>query len=257
MPGSTHIDHARHDPDLIAGHAAGDLSDTDRRVADALIAACAPCAELRRDLVAIAAATRSLPAPAASARDFRLEPAQAERLRRGSWLRRVLRPFAAPSGVRPLAAAFTSLGVAGLFVAIVLPGMFMMGAASAPAERDLGQAAGTFAPAAAPVASPATGGEFGGLVPNAQATLDAAYAQSSAGPRAEATNGTAKDGATTPPEVAVGGGTATEDTSPDEGGNLRSTTDASPTGLLIAGSLALLGAGLLLFVLRFAGRRIR
>src|SRR5919112_892097 len=75
-------DHGLHDALLIASHAAGDLTDSDRTRADALIAACAACAELRRDLVAIAATTRSAPAPTTLPRDFRLTADQAQRLRR-------------------------------------------------------------------------------------------------------------------------------------------------------------------------------
>ena len=45
-------EHARHDVTLIAGHAAGDLADTGRSRAGALLAACEECSELRRDLVA-------------------------------------------------------------------------------------------------------------------------------------------------------------------------------------------------------------
>src|SRR5512143_2621071 len=124
------LDHARHDRTLIAGHAAGDLVEADRSRAEALLASCAGCSDLHRDLLAIASATRSLPAPKAPARDFRLTPAQAERLRRRSWLRAALRPFGTPrSVVRPMAAAFTSLGVAGLLVATALPALLGGGAA--------------------------------------------------------------------------------------------------------------------------------
>jgi hypothetical protein len=116
-------DHARHDALLVAGHAAGDLTGIDRARADAVIAGCEDCAELRRDLVALAAATRSAPAPATRIRDLRLSDEQADRLRRGSWLRTFLRPFAsATSPIRPMAAAFTSLGIVGLLVGVTLTG---------------------------------------------------------------------------------------------------------------------------------------
>ena len=114
-------DHARHDTTLIAGHAAGDLTEIDRVRADALLTECGACGELRRDLVAIAAATRSVPAPATLTRDLRLAPEQANRLRRGSWLRGLLHPFgAASSPIRPIATAFTSLGLVGLVVGVTL-----------------------------------------------------------------------------------------------------------------------------------------
>src|SRR6476469_1721729 len=144
MHHSIPAEHAQHDLDLIAGHAAGDLTDTERSRADAQIQSCTSCADLRRDLVAIAVATRTLPAPAAP-RDFRLTPAQASRLRSGGWIRSLLRPFAAPrSTVRPMAMAFTSLGLAGLFVANILPSLFGGMAASAPMPAA-GQPAATAA----------------------------------------------------------------------------------------------------------------
>ncbi|MEO8273984.1 MAG: hypothetical protein ABI620_07950, partial [Chloroflexota bacterium] len=67
-----HPNHPDHDLLLIAADAAGDLAGTDRARAQALIQACESCADLQRDLVSIAAATRTLPAMAAAPRDFRL-----------------------------------------------------------------------------------------------------------------------------------------------------------------------------------------
>src|SRR5262245_63268823 len=100
------------------GHHNRHLSNTYQSQPYSLIGACTSCADLRRDLVAIAAATRALPTRAVAPRDFRLTPAQAASLRRGGWLGSLLRPFAAPrSAVRPMAMAFTSLGLAGLLVA--------------------------------------------------------------------------------------------------------------------------------------------
>src|SRR4029079_1687657 len=96
MTHSIPAEHAQHDLDLIAGHAAGDLPDVQRIRADALLESCTTCADIRRDLVAIASPTRTLPATRAP-RDFQLSPAQAARLRRGGWRKSLLRPFAAPS----------------------------------------------------------------------------------------------------------------------------------------------------------------
>src|SRR5690242_9986148 len=124
MHHSIPAEHARHDVELIAGHAAGELPDPERVRAEALLSSCTTCADLRRELVAIAAATRSLPAQA-SPRDFRLTEAQAASLRRGGWIKSLLRPFAAPGWTpRPMAMAFTSLGLAGLLVANILPALF-------------------------------------------------------------------------------------------------------------------------------------
>jgi hypothetical protein len=243
-----HADHAHHDLDLIAGHAAGDLSDTDRAAADRLLASCTPCEALRRDLVAIAAATQSLPAPATASRDFLLDPAQAERLRRGSWLRAALRPFGATrSAARPIAAAFTSLGIAGLFVATMLPGIG--GLAAGPAapgsfERDnLAGAQATAAPAALPAAT--TGAHGPGASP-----IRVNAANRSAAPDPVPTSG----------QVAVAGEDATDDakdadTDGEALGPLALPTP--PANPLIVGSLAMLGLGLILFGLRIAARRLR
>jgi hypothetical protein len=265
MHDTNHAHHAHHDLTLIAGHAAGDLSDTDRVRADALISTCTPCADIRRDLVAIAAATRSLPAPAMPARDFRLVPEQAERLRRGSWLRAVLRPFSSSSSaVRPLAAAFTSLGLAGLLVASVFPSLLgsaagaLGSAAGAPvgAERDR-----AFEAARSSAAVPAPAATQGGVAnQGAQPSDDRAIVDTATGKPVLVTSaGSSSNGPTGAPEVAVqprGKTVATDAPRLDaSGGNLDAVAPA--VNPLIAGSLALLALGLLLFGLRFASRRLR
>src|SRR6185437_10228463 len=136
MTHSIPSEHAQHDLELIAGHAAGDLSHPDQTRADALLGSCASCADLRRDLVAIAQATRTLPALPAP-HDFQLSEAQAASLRRGGWIKSLLRRFAAPgSAVRPVAMAFTSLGLAGLLVTNILPAL-LGGLGSAGAAPQL------------------------------------------------------------------------------------------------------------------------
>lgn len=261
-------EHAQHDLTLVAGHAAGDLSDTDRAIADTLLAGCSACAELRRDLVAIEAAARAMP-PATTARDFRLTPEQAERLRRGSRLRGLLRPFAAPgSAARPLAAAFTTIGIAGIFVAAFLPGM--AGQAGTPAtsqQRDLAQveAAASQVPAAPGPQNGQGGGEFGGYVAGIPSSAPYDALKTSTPPVRTTSGGGIKSGdsasqAPAPQRsagpVAVAGGT-------DDGrldSSAEQTRRAAPmpaTSAILAGSLGLLAVGLLLFGLRFAGRRIR
>ncbi len=123
-PSTDHLasPHTAHDTILVAALAAGDLADLAMADAEALVAACAECADLRADLHAIAAATRALPAPVRT-RDFRLTPAQAERLR-PSRPRRLLAAFASPrfAASRPLAVAFTTLGLAGLLLTAIPAG---------------------------------------------------------------------------------------------------------------------------------------
>jgi hypothetical protein len=262
MQASNSADHVSHDPALIAGHAAGDLSDTDRVHADALISSCTECAGLRRDLVAITAATRSLPAPDMPARDFRLHPEQADRLRRGSWLRAALRPFAARrSAVRPMAAAFTSLGLAGLLVATVIPSLFGS-AAGAPgaAREDAYQAvqassgAGATDGAAAPAA--ATQGRLGPL--GAKPSNDREIVDTATGGPILVTSGGERSFVpTAAPEVAAEGDQASATDVRRLSGSGSSPIVAPMVNPLVAGSLGLLILGLLLFGLRFAGRRLR
>jgi hypothetical protein len=167
-----------------------------------------------------------------------------------------------------MAAALTSLGVAGLFVALVLPGAVLTPASPGSVERQGLEIAATQAPAATYVPAPAAtraGGEFGGLNPAAQATPYSGYVTSSGqvdqNTGAKGTDDKLQDGATqappvAPSQVAVGGqGTPGDDAG---GGNRLAETISEPAfnPLLIA-SLAFLGLGLLLFTLLFAARRIR
>jgi hypothetical protein len=66
-----------------------------------------------------------------------------------------------------------------------------------------------------------------------------------------------KDGAPTPPDVAIAGANSTQapEAGDDMAGRLQATVN--PPSPLFLGSLALLALGLLLFGLRFAGRRLR
>ena len=139
MHAPTPAQHAQHNLDLIDAHLADDLTDTERIRAEGLLQSCSSCADLRRDLLAIATATRALPRAGRAPRDFRIDAAQAERLRGGGWLRSLLRPFRTPhSALRPMAAAFTTLGLAGLLVANVLPSLFGSASSAAPL-RDQSQ----------------------------------------------------------------------------------------------------------------------
>src|SRR5260221_10899224 len=82
--------HDRHDPMLVAALAAGDLAADDRDQAIALTRACADCATLRDDLLALARATAAAAPPVAHRpRDFQLTPADAARLRPSGWRRLV------------------------------------------------------------------------------------------------------------------------------------------------------------------------
>lgn len=138
-PASAADEHAT----LVVALDAGDLAGADRDRALALAAACAGCASLLGDLAAIRAATAALPAPARR-RDYRLNDADAARLRPTPWRRFVHWLGAPQSTVRPLAGALATLGIAGLLLSAT-PGL-------------VSQAATTASTAAAGVA-PAAGAE--------------------------------------------------------------------------------------------------
>jgi hypothetical protein len=239
MQHATNPAHVDHDTSLIAGHAAGDLTHTQVSAAEALLASCTDCTDLHRDLVAISAATRALPREVHAPRDFRLTAEQAAGLRRGSWLRVLLRPFAsAHSSARPLATAFTSLGVAGLLVAAFMPAM-LGGPASGPAsqEREAITAAG--APAPSEAAGPV--GPLAGVPGGSGTTKDSTDAS-------PAPNFNGQGGEVRASDEADGSGAFDFE---------EATTRQSPMSLLVIGSLGLLAVGLALFGLRLAARRVR
>lgn len=220
--------HADHDLILIAGHSAGDLVDSERARAQALVDACPSCADLYRDLIAIARATRALPKRATLPRDFRLTPEHAAHLRRKSWLRAALAPLsAARSATRPMAVAFTSLGLVGLLVVTLLPGLGGSAASYGPERDQAVTGAGASAVPGVPVSGP-------GAAPGPNATAvapDEAY-------------GAKGDRASNAPELGSAG---------DSG----APAAPAPTSLLLVGSLVLLAIGLGLFGLRLASRRLR
>jgi hypothetical protein len=236
-PSHLSTDHSNHDVDLIAGVAAGDLPSTQAIVARRLVASCADCSRLQADLVSIAAAVRALPArPSAAPRDYRLSADQARRLGRGSVWRRLLRPFAATrSGIRPLAASLTSLGLAGVLVAALLPAL------GSPALSGVTRNAAPV-PAEVPQNTNAPGrGE--------DSAVNGGGPTSSAGdlPYAQQASGAPKEG--------LPGYAGAEPGAPSD----LSVTSA-PVGLLTwiwIGSTALLAVGLALFGLRIAARRLR
>jgi hypothetical protein len=250
------MQHQDHDLSLIAGLAADDVTTAERTRAQLLLASCPECTALHDDLLAIARATRTLPAPSAP-RDFRITADQAARLRRTSWVAKLLRPFAGPASIaRPLAATFSTLGLVGVFVASAVPGM-LGGAASMAAPESAG-GNGVTGPVAAsgapglqfgPAATAGSGDGGYGAKDNVEASAAPLVGQ---GAGSGSTGGTAgNDGDGTTRDLAT------------YGADLGSTPTATPTSqpsppnLLLLGSLAFLAVGLALFGLRFAGRRLR
>ncbi|MEK6720541.1 MAG: hypothetical protein AABZ33_07695 [Chloroflexota bacterium] len=130
--------HESHDLLLVAALAAGDLTSDDRDRADRQVTACADCAAVHRDLLAIADAMARMPEPVRP-RDFTLTGEDAARLRRPS-LRRMLLGLAGPRGFvgRPLAATVTSLGVAGIVFASASGILGGAAAGASPASSETG-----------------------------------------------------------------------------------------------------------------------
>lgn len=99
----------------MAQHAAGDaLDEGQQREAQRLVTSCAQCAELAADLRTLATVVRLETVPSRR-RDFRLDPAQAERLR-GNRLSRFLRRLSLPQSRAFAPAAAGALSVGLLFV---------------------------------------------------------------------------------------------------------------------------------------------
>jgi hypothetical protein len=263
--------HAQHDLLLVASLAAGDLAGADRDHAAAQIASCPDCATVHDDLIAIARATAVLP-PVVAPRDFRLSPEQAAALRPVGWRRLV----AAIGGSRPLMSrqlgiGLATIGLAGLLVS-TLPGIQLGNRAAAPAGASAARVG-------APVTEvgPASGapvdvtGEGGSAAPAQLGPVDQASAAASEAPPvptrssqdAVGVYGSSKGGPTAAPAV---GGAAAGDASTSGTDRQVATApqlesdDGTPAsdqgrGLLLAGSLVLLAAGIALLLIRRLVRR--
>jgi hypothetical protein len=237
--------HASHDLSLIAAAAAGDLADAALRDADALAASCPDCAALLSDLVAIAAATRSLPDPIRP-RSFTLSDEQAARLRPTGW-RRFGRPRLERTRMaRPVALACTTLGLAGLLLA-TLP---------ATPTGFLGLSGGAAAPGV-------TGSESLRIeddranVHEPSPSPQPVYGQAAGG--GTDAMGSPVPGTSHPPEAAPGPSTEPvdrQDVSDEVPGDPASeVTTGTPNQWLAVLSLALLAGGLGVFVLTRERRR--
>ena len=279
-------DHAAHDGLLLAALASGDvLEAADRARAEALVRDCPDCALLLADMQAIRSATAEFPAPPRR-RDFRLTDADVARLAPSGW-RRILAGFGSPRArlTGPAALGLATLGIAGILFATVptapLPGATTMNATGAGAAADTtvgSESASQAAPMelALPVASDAgtpgaeraaqpepTDGKMAPEAPlaaggpsGAPSTASPAPAvllapEATLAPGAEA-GGAAADGSQPMTQAAPADGGAA-DVAPSQ-------TDVSQGGegypWLVAGSLLLLAAGLVLGGLRLAGTRV-
>lgn len=236
MPHIPDHTHAGHDPALVAAHAAGDATGPDLAAAIALVAGCPACAELHRDLRAIAAALPELPAPARP-RDFRLTPEQAAGLRPGGW-RGVLAALAGPrfSFAVPLGTGLATLGLAAILFGSLAGLPLGAGGAATSASRDEALPSleyGAPLPAAAPSAAPASGGPAMGALPAPT-------------PASEAVEGAPSAGT----DLQAGGEAARLDA------DAATATDGFPAGVVIGlGGVLALVAGIVLLGLRWGARR--
>lgn len=245
---TTHsTDHSTHDLALIAALADRDateaLSTTDLVTARALLLRCADCATLERDLLDLMAGVRMAATPTRP-RDFRLTPADAERLRPPGW-RRLLAWIGAPNDriTRPLALGLTTLGLVAVLVGTV-PGALPFAGAGAGGTTELQMGAG---------ASPDTAGaQSGELAPSA---TDDAGTNVTLAPAAV-------PGAT---EEVFGGGEGNTPVSKSDDANrdknvtseafaIRDDQRGLTVLLVIGGTLLIVGLGLLL--LRWRARRL-
>lgn len=224
--------HATHDRLAVAALAAGDLSGPDLIRTRAVVAACPDCGNLLAEIRSIGTATRHLPPGTwVAPRDFRISPDQALSLARGAGWRRILRPFGRQgnAAVRPLAAMFSTLGVAGLLLA-ALP---LLPFAGGRVSQD---AAGGSAQVREAPAAPSLQPEFRLLAsPTVDPSGDDFSGPAKAGAESEPTSGEAAD-TSQPPEV-------------------EERSDMPAPQVLV--SLVFLSAGLGLFLLQRAARRLR
>lgn len=250
--------HANHDRLLIAAHAAGDLTGRELDAATRLVAECTDCRALVEELRVLRAGTHELPPAARPAGlDFRLTPAKAAELDRARGWRRLLRPFGTrSSSARPLAAAFTTLGLAGLLLA-AMPGFlggsfFLAGAGGATTEIRQESQGGT--PAAAPGPDDAdTGAPEGSPYVTSDGTGSTDYG---AGSGKDTMGGEPTDA---PGRLSNGenapSARPTEATDELLAQRWRETGPTGPSPLVLL-SAGFLGAGIGLLLLRLAARRL-
>jgi hypothetical protein len=258
--------HASHDRLLIANLVDRSVSADDRARGEAQLASCQDCGRLLADLLAISEATRSLAVPVRP-REFILTAADAERLRHRGW-RSILSAIGSSRDAftRPLAMGLTTIGLAGLLVAII-PGAL----SGQPTSRDtlttVGSAAGDAAGGAA--ANPeGVSNQSSVALPGATAGPVAVQAAPAASePGAAAPAPAPSGGAEIAPDAPesdrlFAGGESSPLAGEPEGqapldlyGKSLVAEPNGPSSLLIA-AMVLVLAGLGLFALRWTSRRL-
>jgi hypothetical protein len=259
-PPAASVPHAVHDRLLVAALADRTTDALTRAVLDAAraqVTTCPDCAALHADLVAIAAAVPTAAIPTRP-RDFRISPADAERLRAPAW-RRWLAGVGSPRDMvtRPLALGLTTLGLAGLLVATG-PGALSGtgGATSLEMLSTVGAPVG--APSAAPSAAPVAAAPE---VAGAAASDAAAASAAPAAPEEPAATTTGDEqlfsGSDATDKAGDGSQRSTGSGAEPVGRSELATDGASsgtPTLFIAAGACLLVGLGL--FGLRWTARRL-
>jgi len=264
-------DHREHDQLLIASLLDRSSGGAERDRAEALIAACGDCAALHRDLLSLREAARALPTPPRP-REFALSAEDARRFRRTGW-RRLVAVFGTTRDAfsRPLAIGLTTIGLAGLLVATV-PGVLPGATGSPAALPTVGQAVGGAGAgsqslegskaAAAPSEAPSAAGPAAAALPApTPAPTTAPAPVASAAP-----SGEAFDTFVGAPAASSGAAAVAPEPNASVQRDGADRTAASPIDAQTASSAdrlavvvlagLLLAAGLALFALRWAGRRV-
>jgi hypothetical protein len=256
--------HAGHDTLILAAAVDHDPDPATIATIERMTADCPACAAIVDDLRLLATGLAALPAELPAPRDFRITDVQAEHLRRGGFLRRLLQPFGIDGlpGLQPVAGALTAVGLAGILLTSVPLGFGAAGAA-APAAADRANSAaggnGSYAapstaaeaqqPAPVPsdMAAEGPGGKAGSPVPQNLGT--GAGAQPGTSPTTGGS--TAFDRGNGVPPAAVGD---TRSSSFGPASTVLATVASIPP--LTLASIVLLVVGVALFSLRLLARRI-
>lgn len=248
MPFKPESAHRTHDALLVAGHASGDLEPADAERVERWIRDCSACAAIHADVLSISGALAALPKTAHAPRDFRLSLDQAARLRGGPWWRRLGRAIVAPRGVgRPLATAFTTLGLVGLLIGNLPAGFMFAAGGASPEYAPVGASVTDGAPV--PVAAPSPG------------DTSSAYAPDDAEGRANALSGSGASPSVMKDDLETTGRPTTEVPAPSRdadlfaGGRTSGRDATTPTSPVIALAFAFLAFGLGLFAVRRLGGR--
>ena len=229
--------HADHDLLLLASAVDRDADATLRAAARFQVESCPDCAATFADLQAASVALAAMPRSAPIPRDARISPEVAARIRGDRGWRRALRWVRNPSlpNTRPLAAAFTTLGLAGLLLTAFLPGGIAvgLGGGGAAADRSLLSTVGAAVP---PHTSPEGAGE--------QTT-----SKDNASPARNEYSSNGAPGLNAGPSPADG--FRQQDNNPTD-----TSGTPNPLSIPIGGiSVALLAIGLVLFAVRIVVRR--